>query len=71
MNRSVCRYGGCDYPQGQCDGACMRDWLRQEGREPDARRVHDSLTAAAICLAGMVAIAVAGVLAALLAHLVG
>ncbi len=70
MSRPLCRHGGCDYPQGQCDGACIRDWLHRDGQEPDARRVHDSLVAAAICFAGMVAIAVAGVLAAMLAHLV-
>lgn len=70
MSRRLCPHVGCDYPQAECDGACMHDWLQRHTPQPDARRTSDSLLVAAICLAGMVVIAVAGVVAALLAHLV-
>lgn len=70
MSRRLCPHVGCDYPLAECDGACMHDWLQKRTSCPDARRTHDSLVVAAICFAGMVAIAVAGVVAALLMHLV-
>ena len=69
MNSGMCRHVPCNYPQGECDGACIRDYLQQRELQHQARRTRDSLTAAAICFAGVLAIAVAGVMAALLVQL--
>ncbi len=73
MTRPTCSHLPCNYPEGECIGHCY--WSRQQHEQAaqeqadQDRRSLDSLIAAGICVGVMAAIALAGVVAALLVHL--
>jgi len=60
MSRWICPYAPCNYPEGECGGGCIH-----EHRQHQDRRMQDSLSAAAVCFAGVLAIALIGILVAL------
>lgn len=60
MPRWICPHAPCNYPEGECSGLCIRDFMLRE-----ERRTQDSLTAAAVCFAGVLAIVLIGMLVAL------
>jgi hypothetical protein len=78
MSAGRCPIAGCNYPEGDCLGACLSapeqaraqiEAARQAQADLDAfhqvQRVEDSLSAASLCAMGLLSISLVGLAGAL------